>query len=149
MSGLLALLLAMTPAINSPGHGCAGGAVIFFERGSERLTPYAMASLANYAEASRRQHADSQIYIESGGGGHGQSFDRALSRRRSEQVNAFLIARGLRADRIHVEIGELYDRAEPGQSGEPYEYLIGHVYELVSQEEYRRLYPPGLIVECF
>jgi len=124
--------------------------MIFFEHGSDRLTPAAMARLGGYADASRRQNADSQIYIESGGGGGGRAFDRALSRRRSEQINALLMAHGLRPDRIHIEVGELYGEATPDQAGaEPYEYLIGHVYELVSREEYGRLYPPGLIVECF
>jgi hypothetical protein len=108
-----------------------------------------MTQLAGFAEGSRRQNADSQIYIESGGGGEGPRFDRALSQRRSERIRAFLVAHGLRADRIHIEIGEIYSRAAPGQSGPPYEYVIGHVYEMVTRDEYRRLYPPGLVVECF
>jgi hypothetical protein len=150
MPPLLALLLAMTPAINSTDHDCAGGAVIFFAPGSDRLGPYEMGRLASYADGSRRQNADSQIYIESGGSGGGAAFDRSLSRRRSEQIWAFLVARGLRPDRIHIEVSELYaGLPAEANSPDPYEYRIGHVYELVSREEYRRLYPPDMVVECF
>jgi hypothetical protein len=150
MSALLALILAITPAGQSHNGGCAGGAVIFFERGSDRLEPYAMGRLSGYAEASRRRLADSEIYIESGGDGALARFNAALSRSRSEAIRSFLIARHFPADRIHIEIQANYGtRAPPNNEDMAFLDLIGHVYELVSEEEYARLFPPGVIVECF
>lgn len=144
-----ALALAAQSPMNSSNHDCAGGAVVFFEPGSDRFDRFATERLLYYADYSQQQNADSQIYIESGGGGATSAFDESLSRRRSERIRAFLLVRGIPANRIHIQVRQLYGRDATTTPDESYTLRIGHVYEMVSREEYRRLYPPNLIVECF
>lgn len=150
MSALLGLLLAMMSVDQSSDGGCAGGAIVFFEPGSDGLAPNAIERLTGYADASRRQNADSDIYIESGGDGTLATFNPALSRRRSEAIRSFLLAHHFPANRVHVQVQQSYGTRAPYDTDDAtIMNRIGHVYELVSREEYGRLYPPGMIMECF
>ena len=90
------------------------------------------------------------ILIESGGDGAQAGFDAGLSRRRSEAISAFLLARGLAGDRIRIAVQEDYGVRPPeGTELDALLARIGHVQERVTGAEYRRLYPDDLTVECF
>lgn len=152
---LAALLLgtALPPAAvtsASPRHECAGGAFIFFEPGSDRIDPPAADRLEGFVATSRRLNAESDIKIESGGDGFGAAFDPALSRRRSEAVRDFLLARGFAGARIRIAVEEEISHSDLGGHEESSFYRrLGWVAELVSRQEYLRHFPAGLVVECF
>ena len=125
--------------------------MIFFERGSDRIEDPAGPMLDSFARYSLAQGADSIILIESGGDGTLSGFNPRLSRRRSQAIRAFLVAHGMSRRRIRIAVQENYGvRPLEGTAGDQVDARIGHVEELVTREEYRRLYPePGIVVECF
>jgi hypothetical protein len=154
MSWIVALLLsAQVAAGSTPVESCAGGRQIFFEPNSDRLGSYEIELLERFASSSLEAglRTVARIRIESGGDGSGDHFDRSLSLRRSGAIRAFLIARGFSPEQIEIAVdryfgGSSNDEASP----ERREFeRMGWVAQLISAEEYRRRYPPGLIVECF
>lgn len=109
-----------------------------------------MLVLEGFARYSLAQAADSMILIESGGDGSQSGFNPEISRRRSEAIRAFLVARGISGNRIRIAVREAYGNDPPeGADWDALAARVGHVQERVTREEYQRLYPRGLVVECF
>jgi hypothetical protein len=128
---------------------CAGGAHIFFEVGSDKIDEENAERLDGFATYWRGATPPGILQIESGGDGMGTAFDSELSLRRSSTIKAFLVGRGHRPENIVVLSGEVYDH--PKESGELRLAIqrIGSIVRLISREDYARLYPPDLILECF
>ena len=147
LAALLAMLGAGQSPVHSPDYRCAGGAMIFFERGSARIGTEAANRLAGFVSGSRREGVVGVVNIESGGDGYGRRFDAGLSRRRSDAIRALLARLGHRSTGTTVTVGE--DLRRTSGTGDDYQTLMGWVAQRLPLEEYRRRYPPGLIVECF
>lgn len=140
------LLAAQTP-VESPDLRCHGGVRIFFDAGSAEIDQYGAQRLEEFVSNWLEHGPAGFVRIEAGGDGTGDAFDRELSRRRSEAIRAFLASRSHSAREIVVAVGEYF-----GRLGDPLEdgfQRMGWVVQRIPTDEYTRLYPPGLIVECF
>jgi hypothetical protein len=146
-----AFLLAAAGAAQAPLHRsdyrCAGGAMIFFERGSAQINTEGANRLASFVAGSRAEGIIGMVNIESGGDGYGSRFNASLSRRRSEAIRTLLAYLRHRARSTNVVVGE--DLRRSSETEDDYQTLMGWVAQLLPREEYDRRFPAGLIVECF
>ena len=148
---LAAAALAQSPQedpMESPNLACAGGVQIFFEQGSDRIDTKSTEYLNGFSSFWRGAEPAGLLRIEAGGDGTGTSFDADLARRRAAAVRAYLLEAGFRAKNILVLVG---DGLTTSQTSEEMKFLfhMGWVSRFISKDEYARLYPKGLILECF
>lgn len=144
---IASLALAAQTPVETPDLRCNGGAQIFFEAGSADINAYGAQRLESFVSYWHERGPPGFVRIESGGDGVGDAFNRDLSRRRSEAIRTFLAARGHLTRETAVAVGEEFGR--PGDFEEHGFQRMGWVAQRIPREDYERLYPPNLIVECF
>ena len=140
------VLAAQTP-VETPDLRCHGGALIFFAAGSAEIDPIGAERLESFVGYWRKHGPRGFVRIESGGDGVAAAFDRGLSRRRSEAIQAFLAKRSYPALEIVIAVGEEFGR--PTDPKDSFYQQAGWVAQRIPRKEYERLYPPNLITECF
>ena len=148
---LAAAALAQSPQgdpMEAPNLACAGGVQIFFEQGSDRIDAKWTKYLDGFASFWRGAEPAGLLRIEAGGDGTGTQFDADLAGRRAAAIRAHLIEAGFREESILVLVG---DGLTTSQSSEEMEFLLhmGWVSRFISKDDYARIYPKGLILECF
>jgi len=142
---MLALFAAVGTPVETRHLRCHGGAQIFFPAGSATLDVAGETMLRQFAARTRTDGPAGFVRIESGGDGTGDSFDRELSRRRSETIRDRLVTDGLVARETVIAVGEELNHANmPADMAQ-----MGWVANRIRAEDHARLYPPDMIVECF
>lgn len=134
--------------MESPNLACAGGVQIFFEQGSDRINVSWAEYLNGFSAFWRGAEPAGLLRIEAGGDGTGTQFDAELAGRRAAAIRAHLMEAGFREENILVLVG---DGLTTSQSSDEMNFLfhMGWVSRFISRDEYARIYPKGLILECF
>lgn len=147
---ILPVFLAVAGAAQTPvgdeNLRCAGGAMIFFQRGSAQIDTASANRLSALVNQSRSLGIVGLERIELGGDGSGNRFDAALSRRRSEAIRALLARLGDRSQETIIAVAEELGQADPG--ADDYQFVGGWVAVRLPSQEYERIFPRELIGEC-